>query len=356
MSFWLFGKKKGEKKMDEQVHNTSNQQINDEGTSQIFQGFELEYTALKQSITRELSDYRDMLTRERNQLNVYKNKVQTRDVMEELLPILSYMKNDVLDSMNLDDLKETLIIRFKQMKTALKRVGIELQAHERNQPIEANEKINASPKATADRNLHYKVACSTKMGCIIKGEEDNPILEDIELFKYEKQAAPNNGYAARDDGSRPPMPEQQPQQQQFYSDDDRGASYQQPQRREEPTGLPSRKPDYTIMRDNAIRLEKTLLLRAHNGDIHLLRERAILVVSNTWQRFNINIPFSYISGKEEFYVYLGSEFKKRLELHSVELFYVLMVDNAKKNLVLILGERNSLNQSVQELMRIDLIK
>lgn len=354
MRFWeLFRNKKGEKEMDEQKQVTSNQQINDEETSQIFQGFESEYAALKKSIARELSDYRDMLTRERNQLNVYKNKVQVRDVMEELLPILSDIKNDVLDSTNLDDLKEAITIRFKQLKNALKRVGIELQAHERKQPIETNEKINVSPKVTVDRNLHYKVACSTKMGCIIRGEEDNPILEDIELFKYEKQAVPNNGYTTRDSSSRPPMTE--PQSQQSYEDLDRTVSCQQPQRREDLPCAQVAKPDFTPIAGNAIRLEKALTLKPYSGgDIPLFNE-GVRSSCGEWQR--CNIPIARMSAKENFYVYFGTKLiRDNLELQGVNLAYRIDADQASNAVILTLVELDSQSYIRNQLLQIRLNK
>ena len=83
--------KKEEMKMEESTRGFSNQEINNETISQIFRGLDSEYAALKQAIAREFSDYDDMLARERKQATIYKNKVQVRDVMEEILPVLSEM-------------------------------------------------------------------------------------------------------------------------------------------------------------------------------------------------------------------------------------------------------------------------
>ena len=109
--------------------------------------------------------------------------------MGEILPIISEMKNDIIDSTNLDELKSLIRIRYKQLFAAFSRAGIQIQAHERGQEIALNERINGSAKPTTDPTLNQKVACSNKMGCVIKGEEDNPILEDIEIYFFKEENA-----------------------------------------------------------------------------------------------------------------------------------------------------------------------
>lgn len=188
---WLKKKmKKVEKKMDENYTERTNYDNNNDTVDQIFRDFDDAYKALRKSIVHDLTDYKQMYFYEKNQSDIYKNKIQVRDVMCEILPIISEIKNDVIDSTDLDKLKSLIRVRYKQLFAAFSRAGIKIQAHERFQEIELNERINGLVKQTTDPSLNQKVAYSSKMGCVIKGEEDNPILEEVEIYVFEKGETP----------------------------------------------------------------------------------------------------------------------------------------------------------------------
>lgn len=183
-------KKLGTKKEDIGMNDNNagmgeRNEVNEE-VEQIFGELDRCYAEVKRSIQRELCAYKDMFVRAENEAKIYKNKVQVRDVMMELLPILSDIKNDVEEETSLDDLRKTILIRFKQMKVALHRVGVNLLSHEKYQPVNGAEQLNATVQPTNDPKLHHCVAYTQRMGCVIRGEENNPLFETVVLYQYKK--------------------------------------------------------------------------------------------------------------------------------------------------------------------------
>ena len=177
--------------MAENFTERNNFENNDGTVDQLFKAFEEAYKELKNSISEEFNDMEDELAHEKKQADKYRKKVQVRDVMDAILPILSDIRNDVLDNTDLNELKEIIQIRFEQLFNAFKNTGIMIQMHERNQTVDLDEEPgNITNIPITDPSLNQKVARSNKMGCVIEGEENNPILETYEMYVFKKKETP----------------------------------------------------------------------------------------------------------------------------------------------------------------------
>ena len=335
-------KKKENKKMDDikmddiNVGMKEQSEVNEE-MDQIFGELDRCYAEVKQSIQRELCEYRDMLTRAKNQANIYKNKVQVRDVMEELLPILSEMRNDILQEGTADDLRKILLTRFTQMKVALKRVGIELLLHERNKPVDGSEKLNVSSiQPTSDCRLHQCVAFSNKMGCIIKGEEDNPILEDVALFQFgnvEKQEI------VREKGTSRQGPGQQREENQHYLSIGSGqpvTKISKPDAEMIQNVNQERAiiPDFDIIDQTYIKLNKPISLCMQNWKGTLFAENDRIAVGIPRKR---SIPYNlpYNARQNPMYLYLGSRLlAEDFRIYGSDVCYYLELDFAERKAIL----------------------
>lgn len=330
-------KKKENIKMSNDNESMGGQSAVDEEVAQIFGRLDESYAEVKQSIQRELCEYRDMLARATNQANIYKNKVQVRDVMEELLPILSEMKNDILQEGTTDDLRKILLARFTQMKMALKRVGIELLSHDRNKSVEGLEKLNVSSiQPTSDRRLHQCVAFSNKMGCVIKGEEDNPILEDVALFQFsktEKQEIVRGNETLRQgsvqqregDQHHPSIGSGQPVTNVTRPDTEMNQNANQ-----ERTVIP----DFDIIDQTCIKLNKPISLRMPNWNGILFAENAHLVIG-TPERQPIPYNLPYNAQQNLMYLYLGSKLlNENFRIYGSDVCYFVELDFAARKAIL----------------------
>ncbi|MBE6635979.1 MAG: hypothetical protein E7617_07275 [Ruminococcaceae bacterium] len=157
-----------------------------------------ECDSLKSKILRELSDYKEEASHHKRQADLYRNKIQARDVINALLPALSDIKNDVADADDLESLKELISVRFTQLFGELYMAGIILKEHKRNADFSDSEALKAVCKMTSDPSLNHKIARSQKMGCVIRGEEDDPILECVEIYIYDEKAGFANDTAVKD--------------------------------------------------------------------------------------------------------------------------------------------------------------
>lgn len=339
--------KKGDMKMDEHITEFSNEEINNDTISQIFRGLDAEYSTLKQAIAREFSDYKDMLARERKQATIYKNKVQVRDVMEEILPVLSGMRNDVMDSTDLNELKTVIQSRYKQLFIALSKVGIKIQTHERNQPIAIDEKVNGSSKATNDPKLNQTVACSYKMGCIIRGEEDNPILEDVEIYVF-KRGATSNPY----DNTEGYTPVRKRESTQTFSSE-QPSSYQCDEKDIHRGVLRTReqqvdkKPNAVLYQGRYVQFVTPVVLfkPSSNQHIHLIPPERTIPVNESWKK--LIIPQIHIN-QESCNIYLGTQLlSKEFSLENVELYYRVTYDRINNSLILEFGNGKTQEQLVQ---------
>ncbi len=158
---------------------------------QLFSSFEREYDALKDAIEEklteyenELSDKSDMLKRASREAGSFKERIQTRDVMDAILPIITDMSNDIADCDDLDEAKLIVASGMRQLNTALLRAGVTLKLHKKGQEIDLEESVNGYPRPTDNPDLNGRICRTTKIGCVIRGEEDNPILEEVEIYVY----------------------------------------------------------------------------------------------------------------------------------------------------------------------------
>ena len=347
--------------MDNINENMGEQSEVNEEIAQIFGGLDRSYAEVKQSIQRELCEYKDMLARAKNQANIYKNKVHVRDVMEELLPILSEMRNEILQEWTVDDLRKTLLTRFMQMEVALKRVGIELLSHERNKPVDGSEKLNVSSiQPTSDCRLHQCVAFSNKMGCIIKGEEDNPILEDVALFQFSKaekqkivreKETPRQGSVHQREGDQhhPLILSVQSVTKVTKPDTEINQNANQ-----ERTIIP----DFDIIDQNCIKLNKPILLCMGKWRGTLFAENERIVVKTQRKR---PIPYDllYNARQNPIYLYLGSTLlAENFRIYGSDVCYYLKLDLAERKAILQLyyvqcdeyGRENQISMKNIELM------
>lgn len=329
------GTKKENIKMDNVNESMGEQSAVDEEVAQIFGRLDESYAEVKRSIQQELCEYKDMLTRANNQANIYKNKVQVRDVMEELLPILSDIQNDVQEGTALDELKKTLLVRFKQMKAALKRVGIELLSHERNKPVDGSEKLNVtSIQPTNDRRLHQCVAFSNKMGCIIKGEEDNPILEDVALFQFSKTEKQET--IRENETSRQSLVQQR-EEIQHHPSVGGGQSVStgmKPDIKINQNANQERTiiPDFDIIDQTCIKLNKPISLRMSNWNGTLFADNERLVIGTPKRQ---PIPYPYNARQNLMYLYLGSKLlNENFRIYGSDVCYYLELDFAARKATL----------------------
>ena len=334
---WL---KKSEKKKESIKMSNDNeimggQSAVDEEVAQIFGRLDESYAEVKRSIQQELCEYKDMLARANNQANIYKNKVQVRDVMEELLPILSEILNDVQDGTALDVLKETLSARFKQMKTALKRVGIELLLHERNKPVDGSEKLNVSSvQPTNDSRMHQCVAFSNKMGCIIKGEEDNPILEDVALFQFSKTERQKT---IRENETPRQSPIQQRETIQHRPSAEGGqpvSTCMKPDIKTNQNANQERTvtPDFDIIDKTCIKLNKPISLCVQDRNVTLFKENARLVIGKG-QPIQINLPYN--AQQNPMYLYLETKLlDENFRIYGSDVYYFVELNVAARKAIL----------------------
>ena len=330
-------KKKENIKMSNDNESMGGQSAVDEEVAQIFGRLDESYAEVKRSIQQELCEYKDMLARANNQANIYKNKVQVRDVMEELLPILSDILNDVQEGTALDELKKTLLVRFKQMKAALKRVGIELLSHERNKPVDGSEKLNVSSvQPTNDRRMHQCVAFSNKMGCIIKGEEDNPILEDVALFQFSETKRQGT---TRENETPRQSPIQQRETIQHRPSAEGGqpvSMCMKPDIRTNHNANQERTiiPDFDIINQTCIKLNKPISLRMPNWNGILFAENAHLVIG-TPKRQPIPYNLPYNAQQNLMYLYLGSKLlNENFRIYGSDVCYSVELDFAARKAIL----------------------
>lgn len=333
-------KKKEYVKMDEQKTEFSNQEINNDIISEILEEITAKYATLKDAITYEFSDYENRLKREKNQATIYKNKVQARDVMEKILPVLSDMRNDIIDSTDLNDLKSLLQSRYKQLFCALRTIGIDVQVHERNEFIAENEMVTGYKKTTTDPNLHQKVACSNKMGCIIRGEEDNPILEDVEIFDF-KRGTSSNPYDNSDDYTS--IPERKSalknssEQAALYQCNDNGIHRDIIKEQDQ---LEKMNSNAWLYQERYVQFQTPISLikqQLPKGVILISPSEAIEV--NQWK--NLTIPLDY-KNQKSCNINLGNlSLLKEFSLENIELFYYVAYDAKNKSLFLKLKSKNT---------------
>lgn len=334
---WLKKKMtKGEKKMDENCTERTNYDNNNDTVDQIFRDFDDAYKALRKSIVHELTtDYKQMYFYEKNQSDIYKNKIQVRDVMGEILPIISEIKNDVIDITDLDELKSVIRSRYKQLFAAFLRAGIEIKAHERSQEIDPNESesINGSGKQTTDPSLHQKVARSNKMGCVIKGEEDNPIFEEVEIYVFEKGETPYQPHNTDEYGNE--------KKDQVYSSCSKDSEYSNPYDEFKPQYEDCKTTaDPKDMKTDAIICDQgkyvlfnapVKLIKQSSDWVPIISQKDSIAV-NEWKK--VDVPQAYID-QEKCSIYFGiNPLSMEFSLQNMDLYYRVLYNEDNNSLIL----------------------
>ena len=224
------------------------------------------------------------------------------------------------------------------MKAALKRVGIELLLHERNKPVDGSEKLwyPSSVQPTNDRKMHQCVAFLNKMGCIIKGEEDNPILEDVTLFQFSKTERPKT---IRENETPRQSPIQQRETIQHRPSAERGQPVYTCMKPDIKTNQNANQertviPDFDIIDQTCIKLNKPISLRMPNWNGILFAENARLVIG-TLKRQLIPYNLPYNARQSRMYLYLGSKLLNAIfRIYGSDVCYFVKLDFAAHKAIL----------------------
>ncbi|MBQ8839935.1 MAG: hypothetical protein IJ004_01220 [Clostridia bacterium] len=248
---------------------------------------------LKKTITSEVDDLSRMVSWEKKQADVYRNKVQAIDVLEAILPVITDIKNDAEDAQDLEELKRAIGIYIRSMSAHLKNIGVELKMHKENEILDPTEKVGGACRVTNDKELDGKIARTTQIGCIIHNEDPEEIMENVLVYKYvseleeEKDEEPIiklyddevrlgevNDEPQNEVSSDEPQNEEKPQsdepQAETPSDESGNEPQEQPQKEEEPQKEPQETPNATL----------------NESDEFVLAERLVLYCSNTNERKN----------------------------------------------------------------------
>ena len=329
--FKLLKKKKRQKekkKMDENYTERTNYDNNNDTVDQILRNFDDAYKALR----TEYNQIKAMYSYEKEQSAFYKNKIQVRDVMVEILPIISDIKNDVIDKTDLDELKRLIRVRYKQLFEAFSRAGIEIKAHERYQEIDPNERINGLVKQTTDPSLDQKVA-SSKMGCVIKGEEKNPILEEVEIYVFKKGETPYQPHNTDEYVNE--------KKDQVYSSCSKDSEYSHPYDELKPqyedcktTADPKDMKIDAIICDQGkyVQFDAPVKLIKQSSACFFIISQKDSIAVNEWKK--VDVPQVYID-QEKCIIYFGTNaLSMEFSLQNMDLYYRVLYNEDNNSLIL----------------------
>ena len=153
---------------------------------EFFEKFDEEYRRLQKNVIEEVSDCRQMYRYEKLQADKYRNMVSARDVLSEILPFLTDLKNAVEDIDEIEDLRLLFAYRYKALTKKLEKKGVTLLSHDRGAKVELTQNVRVNVVATDDPELDGAAGELTQIGCIIKGEEDDPIIEKLDLYQLDE--------------------------------------------------------------------------------------------------------------------------------------------------------------------------
>lgn len=332
-------KKKENKQMDDINAGMGEQSEVNEEVDQIFGELDRCYAEVKQSIQKEICGYKDMYVTARNEIIKYKNKVQVRAVMEELLPILSDIINDAQEQTTLDGLKSQLLTRFRQMKMALHGAGVDLSWHEKFQKVDESELLEATVEPTNDPKLHQCVAYTRKMGCVIRGEERYPLREELALYKFEEGERIGN---VKSKGTITNAVASQPYYEQKCNDGQLKIGEPRPDlnatlRRERPP-----RADFTVINRCAIRLNTSISLVSQSKNCLLFKDGTTFYVGNElW----LTLPMENINDDYNLYcLYVGTIMvDKEVKLRSPYVYYRLLPGFSDQRASLVLYYKDTTN-------------
>lgn len=132
----------------------------------------------------EISEIRTDLKMSDKRVSELENSVKVYDVMNEILPVLAGIKNEVIDAENLDVLKKNIDEWYKNLFSSFSIAGVTIIASERGAAINPDDRmINVVRyEKTQDPAKNGKIAISTRYGCKIKGEPHS-IEECVKLYE-----------------------------------------------------------------------------------------------------------------------------------------------------------------------------
>ena len=132
----------------------------------------------------EISEIRTDLKMSDKRVLELENSVKVYDVMNEILPVLAGIKNEVIDAENLDVLKKNIDEWYKNLFSSFSIAGVTIIASERGAAINPDDRmINVVRyEKTQDPAKNGKIAISTRYGCKIKGEPHS-IEECVKLYE-----------------------------------------------------------------------------------------------------------------------------------------------------------------------------
>ena len=157
---------------------------------QLFGLFDEQYDALKKRLEEEIISYKDMYEGAKSKASALEGRVNVRDVMQALLPILTSIYNEVMDNGDLEDMRRTVQKQMSRLTRQLGKAGVELKYHERGDKFRDGDTISTISVPTWDRSAHGTVKSCYTMGCVIRGEENNPLIEEAEIYEYDRSMRP----------------------------------------------------------------------------------------------------------------------------------------------------------------------
>ncbi len=178
------------KKKGDSTHMDNKNNIYDHDINRIFSDFDRQYETFRTQCASKINECTEQLLHEQSRNKVLSEKlnstIQTREFMEMLLPILSDIRNEVMEADDIEIMKKKMTQHFKTLRKNFSKKGIELQMHERGEEVDPAAVLGdlGDDIETTDPALHNKVACCRQIGCIIKGEENDPIPECIDMYVY----------------------------------------------------------------------------------------------------------------------------------------------------------------------------
>ena len=142
------------------------------------------------TMKRDLEDTFDALKGDlktaKSQLNRKNNDVQASSIMGIVVPLLSDLWNEVLDTDDVDIIRETFAIKYRYLKNRLSDIGVELNYHERGEKIALEDKVRGVSVPIGDPTQDQTCCRCVSMGWTVKGSERMPTLEEIKAYKYDK--------------------------------------------------------------------------------------------------------------------------------------------------------------------------
>ncbi len=152
----------------------------------ILDEFDRHCASMREELEETFHDLNSDLRRANVQLKKKNEAVQVRSVLSAIMPILSDLKNYVLDTDDIDNIRSTMIASYRYMKERLSAVGVDLSYHERGDVVYLSDRVEGSKIPTGDKSKDSTCCRSVSIGWTIKGEEKRPSFEEIQLYEFDR--------------------------------------------------------------------------------------------------------------------------------------------------------------------------